>query len=140
MTGLGASSAVPNSTSANRSPAWPAGPVHRRHRSCEHWLPVPNGKITVSLTDAQGLLLCSQNGALRQVKVGQISLGLELPLLPLNPGEYILSCTISDGIHPLAFLRATPELTVLEEQNATSTGYHGVLNLPTRLSVEEDPP
>ena len=62
---------------------------------------------------------------------------LELPLLPLNPGEYILSCTISDGIHPLAFLRATPELTVLAEKNAESTGYHGVLNLPTRLSVEE---
>ena len=100
-------------------------------------LPVPNGKITVSLTDAQGLLLCSQHGALRQVKAGQIWLGLELPLLPLNPGEYILSCTISDGIHPLAFLRATPELTVLAEKNAESTGYHGVLNLPTRLSVEE---
>jgi ABC-2 type transport system ATP-binding protein len=100
-------------------------------------LPVPNGKITVSLTDAQGLLLCSQNGALRQVKVGKIWLGLELPLLPLNPGEYILSCTISDGIHPLAFLRATPELTVLEEKNAQNTGYYGVLNLPTRLSVEE---
>jgi hypothetical protein len=27
-------------------------------------LPVPNGKINVSLTDAQGLLLCSQIGAL----------------------------------------------------------------------------
>jgi hypothetical protein len=100
-------------------------------------LPVPNGKITVSLTDAQGLLLCSQNGALRQQKPGKIGLGLEVPLLPLNPGEYILTCTISDGIHPLAFLRATPELTVLEEKSATSTGYHGVLNLPTRLSVEE---
>jgi lipopolysaccharide transport system ATP-binding protein len=100
-------------------------------------LPVPNGKITVSLTDAQGLLLCSQNGALRQEKAGRMQLGLEVPLLPLNPGEYILSCTISDGIHPLAFLRATPELTVLEEKNAKSTGYRGVLNLPTRLSVEE---
>jgi hypothetical protein len=43
-------------------------------------------------------------------------LGLELPFLPLNPGEYILSCTISDGIHPLALLRATPEQTVLEEK------------------------
>jgi hypothetical protein len=45
-----------------------------------------------------------------------IWLGLELPVLPLNPGEYILTCTISDGIHPLAFLRATPELTVLAEK------------------------
>jgi lipopolysaccharide transport system ATP-binding protein len=101
-------------------------------------LPVPNGKITVSLTDAQGLLLCSQIAPLRQQKPGRIWLGLELPLLPLNPGEYILSCTISDGVHPVAFLRATPELTVLEEKNAESTGYHGVLNLPTRLSVEEE--
>jgi len=100
-------------------------------------LPVPTGKITVSLTDAQGLVLCSQNGALRQEKAGKIWLGLELPFLPIKPGEYILSCTISDGIHPLAFLRATPELTVLEEKNVESTGYHGVLNLPTRLSVEE---
>jgi hypothetical protein len=100
-------------------------------------LPVPNGKITVSLTDAQGLVLCSENGALRQEKAGKIWLGLELPFLPIKPGEYILSCTISDGIHPLALLRATPELTVLEEKNVQSTGYHGVLNLPTRLSVEE---
>jgi lipopolysaccharide transport system ATP-binding protein len=101
-------------------------------------LPVPNGKLTVSLTDAQGLLLCSQNGALRQEKAGKMWLGLELPFLPIKPGEYILSCTISDGIHPLAFLRATPELTVLEEKNVESTGYHGVLNLPTLLSVEEE--
>jgi hypothetical protein len=72
----------------------------------------------------------------RQEKAGKIWLGLELPFLPIKPGEYILSCTISDGIHPLAFLRATPELTVLEEKNAQSTGYHGVLNLPTRLSVQ----
>jgi energy-coupling factor transporter ATP-binding protein EcfA2 len=35
-------------------------------------LPVPNGKITISLTYAQGLLLCSQNGALRQQKAGKI--------------------------------------------------------------------
>jgi hypothetical protein len=73
----------------------------------------------------------------RQEKAGKRWLGLELPFLPIKPGEYILSCTISDGIHPLAFLRATPELTVLEKKSATSTGYHGVLNRPTRLSVEE---
>jgi hypothetical protein len=29
-------------------------------------------------------------------------LSLELPFLPIKPGEYILSCTVSDGIHPLA--------------------------------------
>jgi hypothetical protein len=37
-------------------------------------LPVPTGKITVSLTDAQGpvLFIFSQNGALRQEKAGKI--------------------------------------------------------------------
>jgi hypothetical protein len=38
-------------------------------------LPVPTGKITVSLTDAQGLVLCSQNGAIRQEKAGKIWVG-----------------------------------------------------------------
>ncbi len=33
--------------------------------------PVPNGKIAVSLTDAQGLVLCTQDGALRQDKSRQ---------------------------------------------------------------------
>jgi lipopolysaccharide transport system ATP-binding protein len=98
--------------------------------------PVPNGKIAVSLSDVQGLVLCTHTGELRQKNAGKIWLGLELPLLPLKPGEYILSCTLSDGIHPLAFLRATPELTVLEEKNAEGSGYHGVLNLPAKLSVD----
>jgi hypothetical protein len=97
---------------------------------------VPNGKIAVSLSDVQGLVLCTHTGELRQKNAGKIWLGLELPLLPLKPGEYILSCTLSDGIHPLAFLRATPELTVLEEKNAEGSGYHGVLNLPAKLSVD----
>jgi len=99
-------------------------------------VPVPNGKIAVSLADVQGLVLCTHTGELRQKNAGKIWLVLELPLLPLKPGEYILSCKISDGIHPLAFLRATPELTVLEENNVERSGYHGVLNLPARLSVE----
>jgi lipopolysaccharide transport system ATP-binding protein len=98
--------------------------------------PVPNGKIAVSLSDVQGLVLCTHTGELRQKNAGKIWLGLELQLLPLKPGEYILSCTLSDGIHPLAFLRATPELTVLEEKNAEGSGYHGVLNLPAKLSVD----
>ena len=96
------------------------------------------GKISVSIADAQGLVLFTQEGALRQTKAGKISLMLELPLLPLKPGEYIVSCTISDGDHPVAFLRATPELTVLEEKNSERSGYHGVLNLPAKLSVEEE--
>jgi hypothetical protein len=84
----------------------------------------------------QGLVLYTHAVELRQQNAGKIWLGLELPLLPLKPGEYILSCTISDGIHPVAFFRATPELAVEEEENAASSGYHGILNLRAKLSVE----
>jgi ABC-type microcin C transport system duplicated ATPase subunit YejF len=97
---------------------------------------VPNGKISVSLADVQGLVLSTHSGALRQTKGGKFSLALELPLLPIKPGEYILSCAISDGTHSIAFLRAIPELTVLEESTGDGTGYHGVLNLPAKLSVK----
>ena len=97
---------------------------------------VPDGRIAVSLADVQGLVLCIHSGELRRAKAGKFSLGLELPMLPVRPGEYILSCTISDGTHPVAFLRAIPELTILEESNSDGTGYHGVLNLPAKLSVE----
>jgi lipopolysaccharide transport system ATP-binding protein len=100
--------------------------------------PVPIGKIAVSLADVQGLVLCTHTGELRQKTAGTIWVGLALPLLPVKPGEYILSCTISDGVHPLAFLRGTPELTVLEERNGERSGYHGILNLPAKLSVEEE--
>jgi hypothetical protein len=101
--------------------------------------PVPIGKIDVSLADVQGLVLCTHTGELRQKTAGTIWVGLALPLLPVKPGEYILSCTISDGVHPLAFLRGTPELTVLEERTGERSDYHGVLNLPAKLSVEEEP-
>jgi len=97
---------------------------------------VPNGKIAVSLTNVQGLVLSTHSGELRRTEAGKFSLGLELPLLPIKPGEYILSCAISDGTHNIAFLRAIPELTVLEESNGDGTGYHGVLNLPAKLSVK----
>jgi lipopolysaccharide transport system ATP-binding protein len=97
---------------------------------------VPNGKIAVSLTNVQGLVLSSHSGELRRTKAGKFSLGLELPLLPVKPGEYILSCAISDGTHTIAFLRAIPELTVLEESNGDGAVYHGVLNLPAKLSVK----
>jgi Wzt C-terminal domain len=96
---------------------------------------VPNGKIAVSLADVQGLVLSTHSGELRQTKPGKFLLGLELPLLPIKPGEYILSCAISDGTHAIAFLRAVPELTVLEESTHDGTGYHGILNLPAKLSV-----
>ena len=96
---------------------------------------VPNGRIAVSLADVQGLTLSTHSGELRQTKLGKFSLRLELPLLPIKPGEYILSCAISDGTHTIAFLRAAPELTVLEESTGDGDGYHGVLNLPAKLSI-----
>ena len=39
--------------------------------------------------------------------------------------------------HPVTFLRAIPELTVLEEKNSERSAYHGVLNLPAKLFVQE---
>jgi ABC-type polysaccharide/polyol phosphate transport system ATPase subunit len=98
--------------------------------------PVPDGKIAISLANIQGLILYANSSQLRQKNAGTICVRLELPLLPINPGQYILSCTISDGIRPLAFLRAAPELTVLEERTAERSGYDGVLNLPAKISVE----
>ena len=97
---------------------------------------VLNGLISVSLADAQGMILFTQEGDLRQAKAGKFLLTLELPFLPLKPGEYIFTCTISDRKHPVAFLRATPELTVLQDKSSESSGYHGILNLPARMSVE----
>jgi lipopolysaccharide transport system ATP-binding protein len=101
---------------------------------------VPNGLISVSLADAQGLVLFTHEDDLQQTKPGNILVTLELPFLPLKPGEYIVTCTISDVKHPVAFLRATPELTVLEDKGSERSGYHGILNLPAKLSVEENSP
>ena len=98
---------------------------------------IPHCRISVSIADAQGLILLTQDCALQETKAGKISLILELPLLPLRPGDYIVSCALSDGEHTVAFLRATPELTVLDEKNSGRSGYHGVLNLPARLFVNE---
>ncbi|HYY26683.1 MAG TPA: ABC transporter ATP-binding protein, partial [Chthoniobacterales bacterium] len=97
---------------------------------------VPNGKIAVSLANVQGLTLSTHSGELHQTNPGKFSLALELPLLPVKPGEYILSCAISDENHTIAILRAVPELTVLEESTGDSGAYHGVLNLPAKLSIK----
>jgi lipopolysaccharide transport system ATP-binding protein len=96
---------------------------------------VSNGLISVSIADAQGLILFTQEEDLRQAKAGKLLLTLELPFLPLKPGEYIFTCTISDRKHPVAFLRATPELTVLQDKSIDNSGYHGILNLPAKMSV-----
>jgi lipopolysaccharide transport system ATP-binding protein len=93
-------------------------------------------KISVSIVDGQGLVLLTQDTTLEPTKAGKISLILELPILPLKPGEYIVSCVISDGDHQVASLRAIPELTVVEELNSNRSAYHGVLNLPAKLFVK----
>jgi lipopolysaccharide transport system ATP-binding protein len=98
---------------------------------------IPKAKISVSIADAQGLILFTQSGELRSTKAGKISLVLELPLLPLKPGEYIVSCAISEGTHQVASLRAIPELTVLDRPNSGKSSYHGVLALPAKLFIKE---
>ena len=96
---------------------------------------VPNGKISVSIADAQGLVVFTQDGGFDRIRLGWFAVTLELPFFPVRPGQYILSCMISERDHPVAFLRSTPELTVLEGREGKDSGYHGVLNLPAKLSV-----
>jgi lipopolysaccharide transport system ATP-binding protein len=98
---------------------------------------VSHGRISVSVADAQGLILFTHQDELGRITRGRFWATLELPFLPLKPGEYIVSCTIFEADHPVAFLRATPELAVLDDQSLTQDSYHGVLNLPARLSVEQ---
>jgi lipopolysaccharide transport system ATP-binding protein len=106
------------------------------HLEIELKAAIPKSKISVSIVDSQGLVLLTQDSMLEQTKAGKISLILELPILPLKPGDYIVSCTISEGDHQIASLRAIPELTVVEEINSERSAYHGVLNLPARLFVK----
>jgi lipopolysaccharide transport system ATP-binding protein len=98
---------------------------------------VANGKLAVSIADVQGLVLSTHEGELRQAEIGKLEVVLELQSLPINPGEYIISCSISGENHPIAFLRANPELTVLEERDGGHSGYHGILNLPAKLHLQE---
>jgi lipopolysaccharide transport system ATP-binding protein len=99
-------------------------------------VPVPIGKIAVSLADVQGLVLFTRETTFSQSEAGRIMLSLELPSLPLKPGEYIISCTLTDSGHRSAFLRAAPELTILPEKNAAGAVYGGILNLPARMAVK----
>ena len=79
-----------------------------------------NGLVSLSVTDAQGLIIFSHEADLRQPKAGKIWWKLELPYLPVKPGKYIVACTISDDQRPVAFLRATPELTVLADPRSAA--------------------
>jgi len=99
---------------------------------------VANAQIALSVTDAEGLVLFTEEADFQRLVAGRSVLVLELPLLPVKPGEYIITCTISERHHPVAFLRATPELTVTEESNVERSGYHGVLNLSGKLSISPE--
>ncbi len=96
---------------------------------------IVDGRVAVSISDIQGLVLFTHQEELVAAAAGKIGVTLHLPTLPLKPGEYILSCTIFRSGHPVAFLRATPELTIHSELNES---YSGLLNLPAHISVEQN--
>lgn len=100
---------------------------------------VASGRVSVSLADFQGLVLFTHEGKLPQVNAGTFWLVLEMPILPLRPGEYIITCTLANDQHTVASLRSTPELTVLEDKSVEPSVYHGVLSLPAKLSVNDQP-
>jgi lipopolysaccharide transport system ATP-binding protein len=93
------------------------------------------GSVSISLADFQGMTLLTEKEHFGQASSGPFFVALELGSLPIKPSEYILTCTISEGEHPIAFLRATPELTILPEIGTGNSSYHGLLNLPTRWSI-----
>ena len=95
-----------------------------------------HGSISISLTDFQGLTLLTEKEVMGPTAAGRLLVTLELGCLPVKPGEYILNCAILEREHPIAFLRAAPELTVLPEVGTNNLSYHGLLNLPARLVVE----
>jgi lipopolysaccharide transport system ATP-binding protein len=98
---------------------------------------VEQAAFSISLADFQGLTLFTQQQVIGQIHAGKLVLMLEMQSLPVRPGEYIISCTISENDHVIAFLRGTPELSVLEEKGSKQPGYHGVLHVPASLSVEQ---
>lgn len=89
---------------------------------------VPDGQLGISFTNAQGLVIFSRHSRLQESRPGRIMLVLTLPSLPLSPGSYGISCTISNGNAPSVVVGGTPELTITAER--ATDGPHGVLSLP----------
>jgi len=89
---------------------------------------VPEGQLGISFTNAQGLVLFSRHLPLQERQPDQIMVVLTLPSLPLSPGSYSISCTISNGNGSSTVIRGIPELRVTTER--TGDGPLGILSLP----------
>jgi lipopolysaccharide transport system ATP-binding protein len=89
---------------------------------------VSEGQLGISFTNAQGLVLFSRHLPLQESQVGKIMVVLTLPSLPLSPGFYSISCTISNGNGSSTVIQGIPELRVTTER--ASDGPLGVLSLP----------
>lgn len=100
---------------------------------------IEEGSVSIAIADFQGLTFFTQQERICLVQSGRLVLLLELPFLPLKPGEYNINCTVSDSHHPIAFLRGTPELSILEAGDPRHREYRGLLHLPAKLSVETRP-
>jgi ABC-type polysaccharide/polyol phosphate transport system ATPase subunit len=94
---------------------------------------IAEGSVSIAIADFHGLTFFTQQERIGQVQSGRLVLLLELPFLPLKPSKYNINCTVSDSHHPIAFLRGTPELSILEEVDPKHREYHGLLHLPAKL-------
>jgi lipopolysaccharide transport system ATP-binding protein len=119
---------VAKSESSGDSHTLPAG--HEEvtfHFELELTTAVPDGQLGISFTNAQGLVLFSRYLPLRESQAGKIMVVLTLPSLPLSPGFYSISCTISNGNGASAVIQGIPELKVTTERAGEALG---VISLP----------
>jgi lipopolysaccharide transport system ATP-binding protein len=98
------------------------------HFEVELTTSVSQGQLGISFTNAQGLVLFSWHLPLQESQAGKIMVVLTLPSLPLSPGFYSISCTISNGNGSSTVIQGIPELRVTTER--ASDGPLGVLSLP----------
>jgi lipopolysaccharide transport system ATP-binding protein len=120
---------VAKSRSSTNSHTLPAG--HEEvtfHFEVELTTSVSEGQLGISFTNAQGLVLFSRHLPLQESQAGKIMVVLTLPSLPLSPGFYSISCTISNGNGSSTLIQGIPELRVTTER--ASDGPLGVLSLP----------
>jgi lipopolysaccharide transport system ATP-binding protein len=120
---------VAKSRSSGSSHSLPAGHEEVTFRfEIELTTAVPEGQLEISFTNAQGLVLFSRHLLLQESQPGKVMVVLTLPSLPLSPGFYSISCTISNGNGSSTVIQGIPELRVTTEP--ASDGPLGVLSLP----------